>query len=843
MTEPDRDAVQELLLDELLREEAPDRAIDLALAAFEGEDRLAALIGGAMPAPERPARETSGGPSQPGDVPGIYLRSISVRGFRGVGPARTLELQPGPGLTVAQGRNGSGKSSFAEAAELALTGRTDRTRRGPLWKDGWRSIHHAEAPEIQVCLTAEGSNHPYTVVRTWPSGEAAFDEATTTMRIVGQSPRPLAPAWEHALTQWRPFLAYSELSGLITDRNSAVFDRIDAILGLDDLTDTEKRLAKAHTELDRAFEQLRARRGELAAALEASGDPRARPVLAALGTRMWRSWNLDAAEAAATLVRRGTTDVRENAARRLLDIDVPSPADVAGRVRDLRAAAGQLSQLAGTPAAEARHLARLLTAGLEHHGRHGDGRCPLCRSGTLDAAWRAETDAEVTRLTRLAADADSADGAAARARRAAQALLTQPPAELRALSSTAGGMLTDAPTAGSSEEELAAAALAVWEAWAGLVALDPPAALADELERCHPRLLDAVGALRAAVHDRVDAADDAWEPLARQVLDWVDAARRGCSHQPTTKDLATATAKVKIVIDRLRERRLAPFRAEHEKIWAKLRQESNVDLGPIQLKGRGNARRVLLQVSVDGTESQALGVMSQGELHALGLTLFLPQATLPESPFRFVLIDDPVQAMDPSKVDGLAEVLLEKAKTHQVIVFTHDDRLADAVRRFSIQGTNAYCLEVTRLPGSIVEINPCLDPASKCLKDAGVFALTGTLPDDVKAGLVPGLCKSATDAAFADVYRRRSLAAGAAHRTVEDRLTRAQRTMARAGLVFPVRSGRDEDILNRVEREWGPRFRTLLRTVSRLGHEPYPGDYRYLVDDTRDLVKKIGELR
>ena len=73
--------------------------------------------------------------------------------------------------------------------------------------------------------------------------------------------------------------------------------------------------------------------------------------------------------------------------------------------------------------------------------------------------------------------------------------------------------------------------------------------------------------------------------------------------------------------------------------------------------------------------------MSQGELNALALSVFLPRATLPESPFRFVVIDDPVQSMDPAKVDGLARVLAEPPRDRQVVVFTHDDRLPEAVRR------------------------------------------------------------------------------------------------------------------------------------------------------------------
>ena len=51
--------------------------------------------------------------------------------------------------------------------------------------------------------------------------------------------------------------------------------------------------------------------------------------------------------------------------------------------------------------------------------------------------------------------------------------------------------------------------------------------------------------------------------------------------------------------------------------------------------------------------------MSQGELHALALALFLPRATAASSPFRFVVLDDPIQAMDPAKIDGFVQVLSE----------------------------------------------------------------------------------------------------------------------------------------------------------------------------------------
>jgi hypothetical protein len=37
--------------------------------------------------------------------------------------------------------------------------------------------------------------------------------------------------------------------------------------------------------------------------------------------------------------------------------------------------------------------------------------------------------------------------------------------------------------------------------------------------------------------------------------------------------------------------------------------------------------------------------MSQGEVNALSLSVFLPRARLPSSPFRFLVIDDPAPVL------------------------------------------------------------------------------------------------------------------------------------------------------------------------------------------------------
>jgi len=80
-----------------------------------------------------------------------------------------------------------------------------------------------------------------------------------------------------------------------------------------------------------------------------------------------------------------------------------------------------------------------------------------------------------------------------------------------------------------------------------------------------------------------------------------------------------------------------------------------------------------------------------------------------------VVIDDPVQAMDPAKVDGLARVLEEVARDRQVVVLTHDDRLPEAVRRLGIA---ARLVRVNRDQGSRVGITGSSDPATRHLDDA-----------------------------------------------------------------------------------------------------------------------------
>ena len=142
-------------------------------------DRMAEVVDGIRV--ERPAATVE---DEPTPVR-AYLESVAVTGFRGIGPICELRLQPGPGLTLVVGRNGSGKSSFAEAAEFALTGDSLRwSGKSQEWKSGWRNLHAEADPQVKVSMRVEGEREPRVVRVTWASDK--LESAKTEVTIPGK---------------------------------------------------------------------------------------------------------------------------------------------------------------------------------------------------------------------------------------------------------------------------------------------------------------------------------------------------------------------------------------------------------------------------------------------------------------------------------------------------------------------------------------------------------------------------------------------------------------------------------------------------------------------------------
>jgi len=100
--------------------------------------------------------------------------------------------------------------------------------------------------------------------------------------------------------------------------------------------------------------------------------------------------------------------------------------------------------------------------------------------------------------------------------------------------------------------------------------------------------------------------------------------------------------------------------------------------------------------------------------------------------------------MDPAKIEGFLAVLVELAKTRQVVVFSHDDRLPAAIRARSVP---AQLLDVTRDEGSLVRVKENDLPAHRYIVDVTALIKDEHLDDVVKRKAAPGLFRMAVEAA------------------------------------------------------------------------------------------------
>jgi energy-coupling factor transporter ATP-binding protein EcfA2 len=540
-------------------------------------------------APARLIEEACGPPRGSAATLPVWLRSIEVEGFRGIGPPATLPLSPEPGLTVVVGSNGSGKSSFAEALELLMTGAVKRwTKRPKAWTDAWQCLHHDGPTRLAADLETGGG--VITLNREWPRG-ARYDGMPAAEHD-----------WSGALVSFRPFLSYAELATMF-DTLTSLYEALSPVLGLGDIDDVLRRLADERLVLERREKAAKAFGSGLRARLDPA-DSRQAAVLAALRRR-----DLDAVAA----VLPAPDDPVLGALRRMALLVLPDDEEV----RD----------------AASVNTGRLLHLALEHWS--GD-ECPVCGTpGVLDDEWAARVEAF-----------------------------------------------------GEPRELLDAAARAVARE-AGIDTADLGAAVAELRE------------LRQRAEEELERSDGVWRERAGEIAGWLAEARAAAADAPRLRALKVAEAWLKAVAADLRADRFAPIAERAIENWRELRQGSSVDLCEIRLRKVGRNGRADFGVSAEGERANALGVMSQGELLALSVSVFLPRVALDESPFRFAIIDDPVQAMDAATVEGLARVLRRAAMTRQLVVFTHDDRLPDAIRRQEIDAT---ILQVERHARSSVTV-------------------------------------------------------------------------------------------------------------------------------------------
>ena len=148
--------------------------------------------------------------------------------------------------------------------------------------------------------------------------------------------------------------------------------------------------------------------------------------------------------------------------------------------------------------------------------------------------------------------------------------------------------------------------------------------------------------------------------------------------------------------------------------------------------------------------------MSQGELHALALLFSFRAPPPPSARFASSCSTTRSRPWTP-KIDGFVQVLSVIAQTHQVILFSHDDRLASVIRD---TGVDARMVEVLRGADSRVTMCDNVNPALRGVNNVFALLKNENMPDDVKRSAAPGLFRIALEAAARQAYyARQSLAA------------------------------------------------------------------------------------
>lgn len=421
---------------------------------------------------------------------------------------------------MVSGRNGSGKSSFAEALELALTGTSYRWReRQSLWSESWRNLHKPNPCAVRVEFTQEGTGQ-VTVGVDW-TDEAELDDRDLWTQSGGneRSKGIDGLGWSNPLELYRPVLSYEELGRLFDGGPSVLYDALAKLLGLDVLTAVEKKLT---ADLKVAKESRDAADGERRQLMAALGDVTDERVVRMMALLRKRPPPLD--EVVSVITGAGSPELNVVAALRdLSGLTVPSIDDIASAASELRAAVADLQRVAVDAAALVDKRVGVLHAALDFHQHAGDTSCPVCGGGQLDADWVARAHSAVAEAETSLAEYRSATGQLKAARQAAANL--------------AGGFLQVAVVPGVE--------LAGLEGYnkAAIKAAEVPADDLELADHVESNLVDAVGAadaLRDQASAELSRRQDVWAPLAEQVAAWLPNERHARESDDRLKALTAA---------------------------------------------------------------------------------------------------------------------------------------------------------------------------------------------------------------------------------------------------------------------------------------------------------------
>jgi DNA repair exonuclease SbcCD ATPase subunit len=191
-----------------------------------------------------------------------------------------------------------------------------------------------------------------------------------------------------------------------------------------------------------------------------------------------------------------------------------------------------------------------------------------------------------------------------------------------------------------------------------------------EINKTIESLSDITQKLKGELEKKISSSDKVrrLERISR-LLDNIESFTIAKIDSAVEKELSESLAELKEYRDDLLKRMLSSHKVEIINWYDLLNPDEDTRISNID----NTKDKVNIIVSCYGVEKQAVPILSEAHLNCLGLSIFLSQITNSENPFKFILIDDPVQSMDELHTDNFINEVIEKLleKGFQVFVFSH----------------------------------------------------------------------------------------------------------------------------------------------------------------------------
>ena len=811
-----------------------DNLIQITEAAINGESTLLSLLE-TLDDPQRDRtadlhESDSFEPSEQENYGEIgYLRKLTVTSFRGIGEESTINFRPDNGLTIVTGSNGTGKSSFVEALETLLTGTSLRWEdRSAEFKQGWRNLHSANDPSLIAEFTSQSNQEgQLSICASWDD----FRKVESIQRTVQTNERDHQDLegykWVRRLSTFRPLLTFNEISQLIEQKPSDRYDAISAALGLSWLEDAITLLRRVGSNRSKPLREIR----KEWSVIERSGmeglPHDVTDLLVDIDTAIREKDINDELIKRTSLYLQSQVGVLTDMQQ--FERAFPEESEIADLRTGIMSYIVELGSHALSLSQRSHLISQILTDTLRLCEEFEQEDCPVCKAqGVLDHEWINETRLDIPRIEEDARVFEELESLRNELTNEAMGIIHR----------LDDSIIDNLNTREPSLERLKSKS----SSWIDFNNFDDLTAVLEHIETYYDPL-------RAAYLDAQDEFDSGHEHdslmkaqlLLRKFIEESDKLN-------LTNDLDSAKDILKEALESIRSERFAPIAERSKDLWKQLSFHSSVDLNEIVFTGADGSRRVKVGVTVDGSETSALSVMSQGEMHALALSLFLPRVEQDQNPFKFLIIDDPVQAMDPRRVEGLAEVLYELSHTRQVIVFTHDDRLAESTRRLGIP---ADLFECQREEESRVLARQVSTPIEQTLKDARRIITAGGIPGDIKAKGVLILCRHAIEIAARMKIKQRRILRGERHDDVNSLIENNARLIQHLSLWLfdePDKGNNDvyEELVHRYGADEGSAFKAVIKSCNKAAHGEFnvganPNSIHETVTNLVDKIEQSNE--